>query len=158
MKKEKRIYAKCFNVYNNNGTFTEEDFNLLREKFDIIRKLYTDDNIQKDTFGSFRGIMKEVKRAAHNAELTADLFKNEYYSDYNSIMMCNTNNENTKINLIVTFKKLNPEIKRNAFTVTKFLGFDSTVELSTNQTLSIIIDDDMRDDTYITYDFGGEEI
>lgn len=158
MKKDERIYAKCFNVYNDNGAFTEEDFNLFKEKFDIIRKLYTDNNIQKDTFGSFRGIMKEVKRAAHNAGLKANLFKSEYYSDYNSIMVCNTNNEDMQINLIVTFRKLNPKIKRNAFVITKFLGFTNVVELSTNQTLSIIIDDDMKDDTYITYDFGGEEV
>ena len=73
-------------------------------------------------------------------------------------MVCNTNNEDMQINLIVTFRKLNPKIKRNAFVITKFLGFTNVVELSTNQTLSIIIDDDMKDDTYITYDFGGEEI
>lgn len=158
MKKDDRVYAKCFNIYNNNKAFTEENFNLFKEKFDIIRKLYYDENIEKETFNSFRSIMKEVKRAAHNANLTADMFKSEYYSDHNSIMACNTSKDDVKINLIITFKKLNPKIKRNSFVITKVLGFADTVTLSTNQTLSIIIDDDMQDYTNITYDFGGEEV
>lgn len=163
MYKEK-IYAKCFRIYNDTGTFTEEDFNLLKEKFDIIKKLYFNDMIERDVFKSFREIVREVKRAAHNAGLTAELIKAEYHADFTSIMACNTSDNEVGINLIVTFKKFdyyNPKMKRefSDFIITKFLGFPEIVTLSSNQTVSIIIDDDMRYyDDDIIYDFEGEEV
>ena len=158
--KTETIYAKCLRVYNEETgtTISEEDFNLLREKFDIIRELYTDNNVGRDTFKSFRSIMKEVKRAAHNAGLKTEVFKGVYCRDDISIMTYNIEEEEVGINLVVTFKKVNPEISNNKFIITKFLGFPDVVTLNPNQTLSIIIDDDMMDINDLTYDFDGEEV
>ena len=80
-----KLYVKTFKILNNEGTFTKENFNLFQEKFDLVRKLYFNEKVKCDCYDSFRAITKEVKRAAHNANLKAELLHMTYESFHNTI-------------------------------------------------------------------------
>lgn len=172
-KRTEKVYAKVFHITNKNGNFTEEDFNLLKEKFETIRELYKekvdifpyDDNgfpplikfIEKDCYNSFRTIIKEIKRAAHNAGLKTRLLKVDYKAS--NIMIDITKTEEEKdgyYNLVVTFKSAANYNKSDDFIITEIVGLEvgNVVEEDNN---GIYVNNYMKDDTDITYYWRGSK-
>ena len=99
--KEKRTkqYVKVFNVcpINSETPITKEEFEAFCEKFEKVRKLYLTDEGEK--FYSFRSIVKEVQRSAHNAGLKAKLLPVQYTSHTTKVSVSGTNVND--INLVV---------------------------------------------------------
>ena len=174
-KRTEKVYAKVFHITNKDGTFTEEDFNLLKEKFEIIRKLYAekrdifpiDDQgfppivkyISHDCYNSFRTIIKEIKRAAHNANLNAELLKVDYKTGPYSINLSRTKEEKFgHFNLVVTFKSAVNYSEPDQFVITQIMGLEVNKEIGYLGEF-IYIDRFMRNDNSITYLFWkrGEE-
>ena len=117
MKRTGNVYVKAFRITNSENTFTEEDFILLQEKFKVIRKLYWRGEVNRDCYINFRTITKEIKRAAHNAGLKADLLKVDYAClSPNEISISGAGVNG--INLLVFIKPV-PELKGENFTVVK---------------------------------------
>lgn len=108
-----RFYVKAFKITNSEGDFTEKDFINLIEKFKIIRKLYFDENYNCDCYSNFRTITKEIKRAAHNAGLKAELLDVKYDTSDSEIIIKGDNV--AFINLTVYIKPVT--FKKDSFTV-----------------------------------------
>ena len=167
LRRTDKVYAKVFHITNKDGTFTEEDFNLLKEKFEIIRKLYTeqrdvfpfDDNgfppiIQykkHDCYDSFRTIIKEIKRAAHNANLNAELLKVNYKTNPYLIDL-STEDSDVYFNLVVTFKSAKEYSEPNQFVITNIWGLGNQVEIG-NDGKFIPISSEMKNTMNIYYHF-----
>lgn len=103
--KEKRTkqYVKVFNVHNiQTGVdgITKEEFDILSQKFEKIRKLYLTKDGEK--FINFRSIIKEVQRAAHNAGLKAKLLSMDYNSHSDNVNV--VGQDVNDINLVVFIK------------------------------------------------------
>ena len=99
--KEKRTkqYVKVFNVctIKDESPINKEEFDTFSEKFEKVRKLYLTENGEK--FYSFRSIIKEIQRSAHNAGLKAKLVPVKYNS---LIYSANVTGRNVNdINLVV---------------------------------------------------------
>lgn len=117
---KEKIYAKVFLLVNpNTNKLTKEEFNMFTEKFETIRKLYYDESLKRDRYPNFRAIVKEIKRAAHNAGLSATALKVDYQFDDDGNILLQSNNHYT-YNLTVYFKNAANYNKRNNFIVTKF--------------------------------------
>ena len=71
--KTRKVFLKAFKITNENGEFTREDFELLRSKLEVIRKVYFYEEEQHDFYDGFRTVVKEIKRASHNAHLNAEI-------------------------------------------------------------------------------------
>lgn len=71
--KTRKVFLKAFKITNADGKFTEDDFNLLKDKLELIRKVYFYEQEQHDFYDGFRTIVKEIKRSAHNAHLKAEI-------------------------------------------------------------------------------------
>lgn len=174
-KRTEKVYAKVFHITNKDGTFTEEDFNLFKEKFEVIRKLYKEKrdifpvynrgyslitkNIEYDCYDSFRTIIKEIKRAAHNADLNAELLKVDYKTDPYTITLSRSKEEKFgHFNLVVTFKSAVNYSEPDQFVITQIMGLEVNKEIGYLGEF-IYIDRYMKNDCDITYLFwkGGDE-
>lgn len=71
--KTRKVFLKVFKITDADGKFTEADFNLLKDKLELIRKVYYYEEEQHDFYDGFRTIVKEIKRSAHNAHLRAEI-------------------------------------------------------------------------------------
>lgn len=79
---KEKVYAKVFLLVNpKTNKLTEEEFELFKEKFEIIRKFYYKDKLKRDRYPDFRTIIKEIKSAARKAGLNAKNVLLEYKFD-----------------------------------------------------------------------------
>lgn len=158
-----KIYAKIFNLKGLSNQIKEEEFDLFRVKFETIRALYYNKDINHDCYGSFRSIVKEIKRAAHNAGLEATMVKVDYEigEDGNILLR---NEKDYEFNLVVYFKSAEEYGKKNRFVITKIKCGDYTTHVfkcinissagkSYFATNTLIVDNDARDSKDITYTY-----
>lgn len=151
-KRQEKIYTKTFNVQNKEGKFTEDDFKLFIEKLEIIRKLYYDENIHHDHYSSFRNIISEIKRAAHNAGLKAKLLNLDYKSNNKYTTIFN-NSEPVIVNLCVSIKTAAKFGDENNFVITDIRATRKPILIISGMSCKIDIDDYMKDEDDISYHY-----
>lgn len=155
-KRRTKLFLKAFKITNAEGKFTEDDFNLLKEKFEIIKNLYFNANINHEYFDSFRTITKEVKRAAHNATLKADIINLEYKSTPRGIELINPYIDDAEFNLFILIKSAARYAREYDFVVTTMQGFNSNIKLpgiglDDPVSYKITFSNDMNDESKISY-------
>lgn len=172
--KTRKVFLKAFKITNENGEFTREDFELLRSKLEVIRKVYFYEEEQHDFYDGFRTVVKEIKRASHNAHLNAEIvdLNCKYFStsvselDDEGKLIRNkplkhirayNNSENTvEFNLCLLLKggaRLNRD---DSFVITGLLGFDKMINLLPNneeepEYYQVDLNEDLCDETEPTY-------
>ena len=155
-----KIYAKVFNLTGCYYCLEEEEFELFRRKFETIRALYYDKNIKHDCYNNFRAIIKEIKRAAHNAGLEAKLLKVDYeFAEDGNIIL--HSDKYYDFNLVVYFKSAEEYNRRNSFVITEIKSGDYKTGIFCYECNGILepnkyilpIDDDARDGKDITYKY-----
>ena len=158
-KRRTKLFLKAFNVTNAEGKLTKEDFELFKEKFDIIKDLYYDPNVEHEYFDSFRTITKEVKRAAHNAGLRADIIDLDYKSTPRNTTLVNPHDTDVEFNMFIAIKSAAKFTREFDFVVTTMQAFDENIRLAGTVILDepvsykITLSDDMYDEQEISYYF-----
>lgn len=154
-KNTSKVFLKVFKIVNDEGKFTNEDFERLKEKFEIIRKVYFHENENHDYFDSFRSITKEIKRAAHNAGLKAEIIKLAYKTNPKKAELINISLEDVDFNLFILIKSAAKFTRENDFVVTTVQGLNTPILLQSSIvneiSYKVTINDDMRDESDITY-------
>ena len=158
-KRRTKLFLKAFNVTNAEGKFTKEDFELFKEKFNIIKDLYYDPNVEHEYFDSFRTITKEVKRAAHNAGLRAEIIDLDYKSTPRNTTLINPHNVDATFNLFIAIKSAAKFTREYDFVVITMQGFQDSITLPgvviLDEPISykITFSDDMYNEDEISYYF-----
>lgn len=155
-KRRTKLFLKAFKVMNAEGGFTKEDFNLLKEKFEIIREVYFHENENHDYYDSFRTITKEIKRASHNAGLKADIVNLDYKSTPKNIELINPDFNDVEFNLFIMIKSAAKFTREFDFVVTTIQGFNNYITLSGSSVdnpipYKVTINDDMSDEIDVSY-------
>ena len=110
-----KIYVKIFKLSNSDGTFTQEEFELFKEKFKVIEQLYFNGGLRKACFIDFSIIVKEIKRAAHKANLSSIYLHDVTYSSYENEIII-SGEQVSEANVIVGIKRVE-ELKKEYFYV-----------------------------------------
>lgn len=156
-----KYYVKVFKVTNKDGTFTKEDYDNLIKNFEVIRKLYYKEELDCDSYSSFSSITREIKRAAHNSNLKAELQKIDYKAYTNesitvdsqtgqilekNITHCITLNNDTEYsyNLEVYFKRIHSTHIKREFIITSIKGFEKEHISGGKSSTVIFVDPNMR--------------
>lgn len=155
-KRTKKVFLKAFKITNKEGNFTKEDFERLQEKFEIIRKLYFYENENHDYYDSFRTITKEIKRAAHNAGLTAEIINLDYNYKIDYIKLDNPELTTIEFNIYILIKSAAKFTRQDDFVITTVQGFSNPIKLYSSidegySSFKAYIDDDMDNELEITY-------
>ena len=166
--KYEKVYAKVFKISNKEGTFTKDDFKLFKEKFELIRFFYYDENVDRDSYVNFGELIGEIKRAAWGAGCKAELleikydscitksglvYDGHYIEDVPQYSIILGNDTDFEYNLIVFFKYSENYEEKKSFVITKIDAYEEDRVCKACNNIVIIIDKDGQDSTDLSYKY-----
>lgn len=149
--------VKLMKIVGECGKLTEEDFERFKEKFEIIKNLYFDEKVGHEYFDGYRTIIKEVKRAAHNAGLKATISNLEYKSKNNNkiIEIGNECEFPVEFNFLIFITGGAKYTREYDFIVSSIYAMSNMTTLEGKYDspvkYKVTVSDDMRDCTEISY-------
>lgn len=175
----RKVFLKAVKITNMNGTFTKEDFDLLKDKLEIIRKVYFYEQEQHDFYDGFRTIVKEIKRSSHNAHLKAEIADVDckYYGTSVSVLdengkliknkpvkyirVYNNSINPVEFNVYLLIKGGARFKREDSFVITGLIGSNNMIKLLPNneensEFYQIDLDKDLCDELEPTYIYNQE--
>ena len=128
MTKMPNVYVKCFLLTNKTRNFTKQDFEI------FIQNL-KEDGALEEHFDGFRGIVRSVKKAAHDAGMSANIINPTVKRSPNKITIKAAKDEAISFNLYVLIKPLSHLASEDHFGITSIVGTESPIEVYSDSEL-----------------------
>lgn len=162
-----RVYVKIFKINNSEGIFTKEDFNLFKEKLELIRILNYNPKINRDDYDDLKDIINEVKRAAWAAKLNASLSKLSLHSNYSEsrtkygkdttkeeiISIDVSASRRVEYNVIVYFKRYKAKDGDDKYIITKLDSFSNNIVYTPGVKTRIFVGEKAQNMEDIVYEY-----